>query len=569
MANFERTEDYTFAKFCNVFESFNVPKFQRPYAWTNKNIQDFWYSIISNDEKYFIGNVVAVKGKPLSIVDGQQRLTTISLLLIALRDVYREIEITEKDRERVKRSVERIQKYLEDDDLEKSTESKYRRLVLGKESYQEVYDYLVEGKYAEASLLKLSDTQKRYLNNYKILKKLVKDYIKGSELERLDKVLKNTLELQFIVIVCETDNDIYRIFEGFNSTGLGLSVADLVKNALLRGGESNKEIQDSIEANWNELENLFDEKSVAKFPKFLRYQWISYNGYIQSSHLYKKINDEKIEKMKPEDINNYVKDVLVDGKVFLGMLYKEHEKFLNLDDDIIDLIKEFRFLRNEQVYEVLLSYYSVYKNKKIRKSFFTKVLRRLWIFVARARFVSVNPSDYEKIFAKHCTDIQSAKNSDAVSGFADSFLGELKKLVSSEEQFVENFVADIKYGSDNRLIARVIMDIMKEENPSIKMNKPEIEHILPQKPEKWGLEEKEIKDHVNKIGNLTLLFEGDNKSVGNEIMDIKTNMYKKSNFKFNKAINTKWCSIFKLDYRNAIYDRSVEIAKQIESIWKI
>lgn len=50
MANFNKTEDYTFAKLCNTLTSFEVPNFQRPYAWTNKQLQDFWSSITKNEE---------------------------------------------------------------------------------------------------------------------------------------------------------------------------------------------------------------------------------------------------------------------------------------------------------------------------------------------------------------------------------------------------------------------------------------------------------------------------------------------------------------------------------------
>lgn len=571
MADFKQTSVYNFSKFCKNFEKFSVPRFQRPYAWTNKNVQDFWYSIISNENNYFIGNIVAVDGDPLLIVDGQQRLTTISLLLIALRDIYQNLDVKSSDKEVVKRSVDRITRYLEDDDLGKPFEDKYRRLILGKDSYQDVYNSMVSGTFDEDKIKILGDSQKRYFNNYKILTKLIKDYIKGSELERMNEILSKTLDLQFIVIICATDNDIYRIFEGFNSTGLGLSVADLVKNALLRGGEVNKEIQTEMEESWNELEEFFERTSISKFPKFLRYQWISYYGYIQMSSLYKEINNKKIEDRKPEEILKYVNQVLYDGKSFLGMIYKEHEKFLDLDDELISIIKKFRFLKNEQVYEVLLSYYRLYNNKKIKKSVYKKIINRLWIFVARARFVSINPSDYEKIFAQHCKDLtedDSLKEND-IPRLADSFFSKLKKLVSAKEQFKSNLISDVRYGKDNKLITEIFKNIMALEQPSIQMREPEIEHILPQDPKKWGLEKTDIKDYVNDLGNLTLLFSKDNKNVGNEIMLEKIKVFSNSDFSLNKEIANKWSKDFESNFKKAINKRSEEIADRIEGIWRL
>ncbi|HBI34475.1 MAG TPA: hypothetical protein DEA43_00990 [Candidatus Moranbacteria bacterium] len=568
MANFTKTEPYTFAALCDSFKMFKIPNFQRPYKWTNKNIQEFWSSIISNQSPYFIGNIVAVSDESLLVIDGQQRLTTINLLLIALRDTYSNIKVKKSDKTKVSRTIARIDKYLKDDDLSKSVESEYKRLELGKDMYQKIFNMLVDNEIDNIDIKKLTDNQKRLINNYEILKKFILSEIKGSELNSLDGILNKVLNLQFIVIVCATENDIYGIFEGFNSTGLGLSVADLVKNSILKGSARDTKMQSLIEELWNEMELMFDETIASKFPKFLRHQWISVYGHVSMSNLYREIKSEKIDNKTPQIIKEYVESVLFDAKIYLGMLYWKHEKNLDLPKDILEEIFKFRFLQNDQVYEVLLTYHRAFKEKRITQSFFKKFLKRLWIFTVRARFVSVNPSKYEKIFSTQCKEIYECKNIEEVSAETERFFSKLKKLVSSDEQFVENFIADVKYGKDNKLISLAISDLMSYDNPEISIKEPEIEHILPQEPKKWGFAKSEVKDYVDKIGNLTLLFSDFNKKNSNETMSFKKAIFKKSKLKFNVDIADKWGDIFVKDFKNAIERRSIDMTKRIEKIWK-
>jgi len=582
MAEFKETKDYTFAKFCDLYKKFGIPHFQRPYAWTNRNIQDLWDSIISNDEKYFIGNIVAVKSTKedfLFIVDGQQRLITISLLLSAIRDYYTEISTrirNEIDKQMIAQRKMLINRYLKDEDLSKVPAEEYKRLILGKPEYQKVYNYIVDGRIdtlRNDNHIRRNDNLRRFIKNYDILKRLISDYIQGSELSRLEEILNKTLKLQFILIVCSNDNDIYGIFEGFNSTGLGLSVADLVKNALLRETQNIPDIQKEIEANWNELERLFENTSVAKFPKFLRHQWISEEGYVSTSHLYSRIKSERIEGKNCKDLLKYSQTLLEDAKFYLGIQYRDYEKYLELlKDDVKNSFKKFRSLKNEQVYELLLSYYKkfLYQKEILRPGVLNRILRNLWIFTVRARFVSVSPSDYEKIFAEHCQQVKSSRDSNDISRYSNSFFSKLKKLVSSKDQFVENFVSDLSYPKDKGIIMSALLEIMVNEDSEIMVQKPSIEHILPLEPNKWGLKREDVQDFVNKIGNLTILTQDYNNRLGNETLETKIKeVYSKSHFSINKEIGTKWKDKFLLDPKNAIEERSIEIAEKIEKIWSL
>jgi hypothetical protein len=116
-------------------------------------------------------------------------------------------------------------------------------------------------------------------------------------------------------------------------------------------------------------------------------------------------------------------------------MYKEHEKNLEISSEVINDFKKFRYLRNEQVYEVLLSYYKLLDNKIVRPTVLSKYLKLLWYFVVRSRFISINPSDYEKIFAQHCKEVSTA-NADNITQYFDIFISKLKPYVSDDDQFI-------------------------------------------------------------------------------------------------------------------------------------
>lgn len=570
MANFKETKDYTFAKLCKTYGGFEIPIFQRPYSWKNKNLQDFFNSIIENDKQYFIGNIVAVGHEPLKIIDGQQRLTSISLLLAVIRDLYLEIDWkNETEKQISEQRDESINAYLFNKDLDAIPARVYSRLCLGKEKYQNIYKKIIERKISEIDIRNLGDNEKRILSNYNILKKLVSNYIQASKLNRLEEILEKVISLQIILIECSNDNEIYKIFEGFNSTGLGLSVADLIKNAVLMQANKEGEIQNNVETLWLSMEGLFESTSVGRFPKFLRHQYISENGYILMSNLFSAIKEEKIKNRTPNDILDYVSRLEQEAKIYSGMIYEEYQKNLELDKEMLDEFKKFRLLRNDQVYEILLAYYKAYKNNKIRKSSLQKYLKKLWIFVLRSRFISINPSEYETIFANHCKNISACDGPEEFSKYFDIFIDKLKKLVKDDLQFIDNFVSDVSFEKDNKLIKEVLLEIMSHDNGNILINKPEIEHILPQEPRKWNLTKTITRDYVNKIGNLTLLFGGDNRVASNGTFDEKIPVYINTRFLLNEEVASIWGEKFKNDWKSAIDDRGKNIAEKISKIWKL
>lgn len=568
MKRFHETKEYTFSGLVSNYKRFLIPNFQRSYKWGPKQITDFFSSIEQNNENYFIGNIVCVVGDKnqesrLMIVDGQQRITTITLMLIALRDHAKEILASSKNDP--EQATEWISDYLKDRD--KKERKDYYILKARKNSYNDILCDLINGDFSNK---KYDKAQLAYQRSYKMLKNLIADKV-GQNYEKLEDFTNKVLELEMVIIVLNSDEEVFNAFDGLNSKGLGLSTSDQVKNYLFSHADRLKCLDD-VEQKWNEMENDFEIISPDLITKFLRHLWIAENKYISGKDLYNVIKDEINSKKTCKALNAYCCKLLEYSKFYLGVKYKIFSHYLNDIDPVArDILFKFRNLDNQQVYEILLSLYIKYKNdKKFKPKYFRDIAQILWNFCFRTKFLIISPSKYERKFADYCALIRNEKSTDLLNK-SKKFIEDLRKLTKDRDQFTESFINDLTYDSDPTLIEFILRKIIEEnEKNVVTLTESSIEHILPQEPREWGFSKKEIRDYVHNIGNLTLLHPDDNQKAKNKKMKIKClEIYDNSHFKFNKEISSKYKDIFIDDYKEAIKQRSEDISGQIYFMTKI
>lgn len=577
---FVDTSDYTYTTLYRKYERFSMPHNQRPYAWKPSHVQELWEAIIENEPGYFIGNLVCLEPsedseQTLVIIDGQQRLTTITLFLVALRNIFEQYNKSSNS------DIFQEQINLVTDAIfwrDPRTHKQSPRLMPGKENLREVFKKIIY----QHNLLddveyikKLDDNQSRYTSNLKYITNILQKEIKGRKKREIEFIIKKILDVQFIAIVVEVENDIYDLFEGLNSTGLGLSIADLLKNAVLKV-VSKKTLQSSIESNWEEMESLFEGTKTSLFPRFLRHYWIARQGYVTSSRLFKEVKEIKIKNRVPSDVEKFTKELLDSAEIYSGLRFEDFEGKLTIikkDRDIKRILETFRYISGlDQVYEVLLAFYLKRKeDQSYKPSNFKKDLGRLLNFTILAKFISINPSDYEQKFSKICEFTRKVEGIEYEKEIGKEFK-KLFKLVDKKDEFVQNFSSNLKYGSNSRFIEYIITELMRNfsrEDRGISITEPSVEHILPQRPQKWGMSEEQVMDYVNLIGNLTLLHNEDNNDAGNETIDYKiNNVYLKSKFSFNRDI-CKYKNDFSTDSQKAIFKRGRELAEQTFKMLKI
>lgn len=566
---FSKVASFTYSDFITTFKKFKVPKFQRAFDWKEKQINDLWEKIVQTElkENTFIGTIVCLdyvseSDKNLVLIDGQQRITTISLILWA---IYKEIEKIKNNEisdisyiKNVDESLTDIKNLIFYKEKVLVGSPYIKRFIPGdqfKKVYSEIlenFDHLFNEKYFKVSLNEFNDKEKIYIKNFNLIRKLVENYVifyknPREKIQQLVTLSNKTCEsLIFVVIVCKSDTDAYDIFEGLNATALTLSPVDLVKNAILNSVK-NSPIKNDVEKYWDELETLFYKNNHTIFSRFLRHQWISKNGYISNSGLFKAIKKEKLNK-KNALVKSYVEDLKDDAYIYHAFFNDEYRSYFykkkrKVSEDIIDCFINFRYLKIYQVYEVLLSYYNKYiSDLNYSEKQLINDLTKLWNFCFRAKVLSTISSDYEKKFAEQAFLINKFSKKE-MGRMSEHFFNSLKGLVNNIENdnlFIESFNSNIRYkeNADNYLINLILNRIIdsNKDNSGITTKNPTIEHILPKDPEKWGLKIEHIVNFVHNIGNLTILAKEDNGSLSNDTLENKMVVFSNSAFGLNRNI---------------------------------
>ena len=271
--------------------SYAVPSFQRDYSWSEAQVNRLWDDITETLDdgrsEHFMGAVVVNNSKKpeLMLIDGQQRVTTISILMCVLRDIAKE-----KGDEQLAQTISN--KYLGSLNLRtRKTESK---LVLNDKNNQFYQENIIDTKKLDilrnlSKLKKIDKSNKLILDAYLLLYQRVKNRIdkKGEFVEALIELEECIRDKMVSILISVADEaNSYLIFETLNDRGLELSVADLLKNYLFsRGSDKIKEIQ----RKWEEINLLADRFELTKF---IRYYWLSKYGTVTEKDLYRRIATE-------------------------------------------------------------------------------------------------------------------------------------------------------------------------------------------------------------------------------------------------------------------------------------
>jgi len=566
MVTFIEHEPYTFNKFVSSHKFLKIPDFQRSYSWKIKQINDFFASIVDADSQCFIGIVVCAKGdtKRLEIVDGQQRITTISLSLIALKHLVTQFENSEEKQRLLRNIEEQLAQYDPDEDAHISV------IEPNREELKAIYNHLLQSGVTNLPTA-LDKLQQIYVNNYLAIAKLMELAIHGN-LTKAETLYKKIINAQFIALVLSKEDDLQEIYDGLNSTGLGLSVADQVKNKLLQRAKA-LGVKAEIDELWEDLETLFAKLDPVLFPKFLRHYWIAKWSYISQKDLYARIR-KHINELSAAELTQWLEDVYFNAQLYCLIYSKRSEDFVSADvlKKIPAKIKEqllaFRAINNIQVYPALLSIADrAIAEKSYKEAYANATLNALWSFCLRSTLVSVSPADYEKLLSNVAQLVRTSDVAD-VQNQVGQEIKKLRDLVDEDKQFIRNFSESLFYNSDKDLIVEILDRIMLHYDPTIKLTERNIEHVLPQKPAKWGLKGKDVRDYVHNIGNLTLLHPSDNNLASNEPFETKCKqVYSPSKLELNKKIVEY--TEFSVDPKKAINKRAMDLAKLALDIFKV
>ncbi|WP_411512099.1 DUF262 domain-containing HNH endonuclease family protein [Escherichia coli] len=249
------------AKECKVQDiltenkKFIIPSYQRPYSWTVDNaeqlIDDIYKSSQSEENEYFIGSMICInKGQnQYEVVDGQQRLTTLSIIVSELKKIIPIQGI----KDNIRKKVLPIDVY--------SDETDEPRLIVRKKEY-DLYKYYILQDSKDYKPEKPSDTELVFISNAET----IRDYLLRLSVDELKLLAKYILQNVYIVFV-QTDDPVlsYELFNVLNSRGLPLNMADLLKNALFESASTHNKKSEQIESAWSQIEGGIEVRRLDKF----------------------------------------------------------------------------------------------------------------------------------------------------------------------------------------------------------------------------------------------------------------------------------------------------------------
>jgi len=538
---------------------FVIPIYQRTYSWMESECRQLWDDILrtgSNDAiaAHFVGSIVYIeKGlyqvssqSPLLVIDGQQRLTTVTLLIAALAKALGDTEPLEDF------SSEKLRGYYLLNPLEK--EERRYKLILS----QTDKDSLISIVHGSEQPKEIS---LRVMQNFQLFESLIAS-CKGD----FAAVCKGLAKLVVVDIALSRDQDNPQlIFESMNSTGRELSQADLIRNFILMGLEP--ELQTRLyEQFWRPMEVDFGQEAYeSQFDAFMRHYLTVKTGEIPNvNRVYEAFKTHaRSPEVAHEGVEALVKDIRDFGRYFCAMaLGAESDAELGL------AFHDLRDLKVEVAYPLLLELYHDYACGLLSKADFVPAVRLIESYVFRRAICAIPTNSMNKTFATFTKVLRKDRYLESIQAHMLA-LPSYRRFPSDDEFWRDLQTRDLyKFRSRSYWLRRLENHGRKERVPVTEFT---IEHILPQNENlsvAWktalGSEwERVQKEWLHTLGNLTLT--GYNSEYSDRPFREKRDMeggFKESPLKLNAGLG-------QLDEWNedAIKARAGRLAKLALEVW--
>lgn len=543
----------------NNSTQFVIPIYQRNYVWEKENINQLLSDLekmipfIDDDDKYhFLGSIVYIdtlhKGSfnEWTIIDGQQRLTTIFILLQVLRDIFPEYnKVIAK-------------KYLENDEDIINSDREFDRYRLKPlVSDDDVYVKIARNQIEELSQdEKLSNIYKAYITIKKAMLIWKEKYDIETILSALDK-------FRIVWIQLSKKEDPQQVFESINSTGKGLLAADLIRNFVLMNKDDNEQTQ-IYNKYWKKIE--FINVGTDKLKEFFRFFVSIQEGVtIPEREVYERFKNKYEELLKTQSEESVLNNILS---------YSNYYYFINKkceDNEIEEVLVDYRKVKSNMPHLIIMETFKLFYEEKIAKNDLINTIKLLTNYIIRRSVAGEDTKSISNAFGGFLRKILKYYREENLLYF-----DAVKKAIVADTRLTNQFMpTDNKIRDEflnSNLYSReqVGFVLKKIENNESNINYANlnIEHIMPQTATDYW--KQRIKDNsnyeevVNKIGNLTLVDYRDNSSMGNKNFENKKDILNKSkHIKMNEPL------LIKEDWNeDDINSRSLELAQQFIDIFK-
>ncbi|TAN57305.1 DUF262 domain-containing protein [Patescibacteria group bacterium] len=547
-----------------------IPKFQREYIWNKDNWEELLNDVLESDGNHFIGSIICInKGTDtfnpeLELIDGQQRLTTVSLVFSVIYQLLKD---------KIKDNDDELKSELTN--LKWSLILKHNKNLRIELSYQNNNHQDYQAVLSEIGVIDFSDTSLKNIGNRRIYKayKYFLNKLENFSEKELFGLLEKIKATMIVKIEVSSHSDAFLLFESLNNRGVPLSAIDLIKNKMLSELEKKAGLTiDESFTKWNKIINALPEYTIQE--RFIRQ---FYNAFKSSADIkvgnYSKATRSNIIKIYETLIAKnptYIFDQLIQkSSIYNELVFPddlELEPYISIKAELIDLSN----VQAAPAYAFLLFLFSNYKGQEI--SFYKEIIRLLVKYFIRRNITDFpNTRNLDQIFIDIVEELHNDKEKVNIKYLVEYFTN--NERFSPKDKFEEYLNGDL-YEMNveaTRFILSKIEEVKrqtKEINPNFwqkdRSNKLiwSIEHVFPEGkniPKYWlemiadgdrekaeALQEK----YVHKLGNLTL-------TIYNQSL---------SNFEFIKKRDRKDSKGKNIGYKNQLFLNNV---LAIKDEWKI
>ena len=508
-----------------------IPLFQRPYSWQRSDWETLWKDIVETYRYnptggHFLGSIVSKSQpgtpegvSPYIVIDGQQRLTTLSIIIAALRD-----RLAKGDRAAGERVADLclLNKYANDE---------YHYKIRPTQVDRAAYFAVIDGNCDNADDGEPNLIRQAYDFFFDALGKSAdEEDDELLDLARLERLLLDGVEV--VSITLEDDDNEYRIFESLNWKGAPLSQADLLRNYFFMRipADQQQALYDRV---WLPMQSMLDSKTLADF---FRYQYMASGNFVREKDIYLKWRSN-LERLEPDDLAAKMRELADYARFYKRLIDPEAEP----DTAVRERLERLNRWGGQTMYPFVLWLYEGAGGRGVNPTEVARVLRLIESYLVRRQFCGIPTAGSNRFFMELAAQIPEGGIVGAVRQALSQPSG--RRRWPNDKEFTEGLLAYELYEGSRPDQRRLVIETLEQDRAHkepAELRGLTVEHVMPRDlTDEWrdalGPAANQIHARLlHTLGNLTLT--GYNPELSNRPFSEKRRLFQNSNLAMNKQI---------------------------------
>ncbi|MGB4058628.1 MAG: DUF262 domain-containing protein [Burkholderiaceae bacterium] len=561
-----KTENNTYRKLIGNGLTYKIPRFQRDYSWSEDEWEDLWSDILGvlqegGEPAHYMGYLVlqSQDDKSFDVIDGQQRLTTLTLIVLAVLKNLQRLVTEQIQPEQNLRRIEQIRQtyigYLDPVTLVSRT-----KLTLNRNNDSYFQTYLIPLGHLPQRGFRASEHSLR--KAFEWFEKRVRDHAKRKAVDEgvsLASLVETMSDKLFFTVISVTDElNAFKVFETLNARGVRLSSTDLLKNYLFSVLHKETEHAHEMQVLEDRWEAMVTRLGSESFPDFLRVHWISRKTFVRQAELFKTIRSKATTR---EAVFELLRGMEEDMDTYLALTNPEASPW---PPELRAQAQKLRMFSVRQPFPLLVA-----GRRHLSEPDFATLLKACVTISFRYNVIGSQPTnEQERVYYAAAQKLSNAEITSATQ-----VLETLKPVYPGDLAFKSAFADKIirTTNSRNLRIVRYILCALERQlnqtDHDFESDTFNVEHILPQNPaEGWpAFSDEEVEAMTYRLGNMTLMAKGANKDVGNAAFATKKPVFAASAFELTRKVdedNADWTP-------ERIAARQKYLANLASAVWRV